>query len=140
MLVSRFDPFKEFANMQKMFNGFPNIEEENTINSYTPLVNTREGESAYHIDIDLPGVSKENINLDVNDSTLTITGERAYKNEIKEKDYYKVETSFGKFQRAFNLPEDTDIENISASSNDGVLEIVIPKLEKTQTKKKINIE
>ncbi len=52
------------------------------------------------------------------------------KKETKKEDYYKVETSFGKFQRQFTLPENVDIENISASGNDGVLEVVIPKLEK----------
>ena len=62
------------------------------------------------------------------------------KEEIKEEDYYKVETSFGKFQRQFTLPDNVDVENISASSNDGVLEVVVPKLEKAVEKKTIEVK
>ena len=62
------------------------------------------------------------------------------KNEIKEEDYYKIETSFGKFSRTFSLPEDADIENIEAKSENGVLEIFIPKIKKETPKKKITIK
>eukprot|EP01155_Anaeramoeba_flamelloides_P026216 Anaeramoba_flamelloidesa817024_1096.p2 GENE.a817024_1096~~a817024_1096.p2 ORF type:complete len:140 (-),score=27.38 a817024_1096:905-1324(-) len=139
MLMTKFDPFREFANMQRVFDNLPK-EQESAISSFTPLVNTREGEFAYHVDVDLPGIKKEDINIDIHENTLTISGERNYKEEIKEEDYYKVETSFGKFQRAFTLPKNVDIENISASSSEGVLEIVIPKLEKDVNKKKIEIK
>lgn len=140
MLMTRFDPFRDFVNMQRMFNNMPKGEEQTSISSFVPSVNTREGEFAYHIDVDLPGIKKEDINIDVHDGTLTISGERNFKDEVKEEDYYKVETAFGKFQRAFNLPESVDVENISAASNDGVLEIVIPKLEKDTNKKRIEIK
>lgn len=139
MLMTRFDPFRELANMQRVFDNLPK-EQENAISAYTPLVNTREGEFAYHVDVDLPGIKKEDINIDVHEGTLTISGERNFTQEVKEEDYYKVETSFGKFQRAFTLPKNVDTENISASSNDGVLEIVIPKIEKDALTKKIEIK
>ena len=143
MLVTRFDPFKEFTNMQKVFQNHPSLmlkEDDTTISAFTPVVNTREGEFAYHIDVDLPGVNKEDISIDIDDGKLTISGERKIKEEIKEEDYYKVETSFGKFQRFFTIPKNVDIENITASSDNGVLEVVIPKLEKEKNKKKIEIK
>lgn len=143
MLITKFDPFKEFANIQKNFNNYylgKTSNENTSISAFTPLVNTREGEFAYHIDVDLPGVDKKDINIDVQENTLTISGTREIKEEVKEEDYYKVETSFGKFQRVFTLPENIDSENISASSQNGVLEIVIPKIEKDKNRKKIEIK
>ena len=65
---------------------------------------------------------------------------RKTKNEIKEEDYYKLETSFGKFSRSFTLPDNADIENIEAASDNGVLEVVIPKLSEEKHKKIINIK
>ena len=141
MLLTRFDPFKEFANMQRVFSNYPaQTNEDASISAFTPQVNTREGEFAYHIDVDLPGVKKEDIHIDINNGKLTISGQRELKEEVKEEDYYKVETSFGKFQRAFTLPENVDIENISATGDNGVLEVVIPKIEKDKNIKKIEVK
>jgi HSP20 family protein len=104
-------------------------------------MNTREGEFAYHIDVDLPGVKKEDIKVDVEDNMLKISGERSFKKEVKEEDYYKVETSFGKFQRNFTLPDNVDAENIKASTDNGVLEVVLPKIaEKKKETKKIEVK
>lgn len=141
MLLTRFDPFRDFVQMQKVFNDYNKTinTQDATISAFAPQVNTREGEYAYHIDVDLPGVKKEDINIDIHDGVLTISGERNHKEEVKEEDYYKVETSFGKFQRTFTLPENIDMENISAKNEDGVLEVIIPKQEKIENKKRIEI-
>ncbi len=141
MLVTRFDPFREIKELEnRIFQNYVPTTAEKGISAFTPSVNTREGEFAYHIDVDLPGVKKEDIKIDVKDGLLTISGERKLKNEIKEEDYYKVETSFGKFSRSFTLPDDADIENIEASSQDGVLEVVIPKLKKEENVKTIEVK
>lgn len=142
MLITRFDPFREFADVQKVFQNYPTVAKgsDTAISTFTPVVNTREGEFAYHIDVDLPGVKKEDISIDIDDGKLTISGERNIKEEVKEEDYYKVETSFGKFQRMFTIPEGIDSENITASTENGVLEVIIPKLEKEKNKKKIEIK
>ena len=140
MLFTRFNPTKEMDNFYRIIDNYPTIEENRAISRFVPKVNTREGEFAYHIDIDLPGMKKEDINIDVHENSLTISGERNYKDEVKEKDYYKVETSFGKFERVFTLPDNIDTENISATTADGVLEVVIPKQEKTIAKKRIEIK
>jgi len=141
MLITRFDPFKEFASMQKVFNNHPStMSEDTSISTFTPKANTREGEFAYHIDVDLPGIKKEDISIDINNGKLTISGQRESKEEVKEEDYYKIETSFGKFARYFTLPENIDIDNITASSANGVLEVIIPKLDKNKNIKKIEIK
>lgn len=137
MLLTKFDPFRQFKELEKSFYNYPKNE---GVNGFVPVVNTREGENAYHIDVDLPGVKKDDISVDIDKNILTISGERKTKEEIKEEDYYKVETSFGKFSRSFTIPENIDTENIEARSEDGVLEVIIPKMEATKTKKSITIK
>lgn len=88
----------------------------------------------------MPGVKKEDIKVDLNKGVLTISGERKTKEEVKQEDYYKIETYFGKFSRSFTLPDNVDIENIEAKSDNGVLEIVIPKLKDDVSKKSIEIK
>lgn len=137
MLLTKFDPFKQLKEIEK---SLYNQSKNEGVSAFVPVVNTREGEFAYHIDVDLPGVSKDNIKVDIHKGVLTVSGERKTKNEIKEEEYYKVETSFGKFARSFNLPDNADIENVEAMSDNGVLEIIIPKLSEEKHKKIINIK
>jgi len=142
MLVTRnnrrFDLFNEFINN---FNSMIEQEEPQEVFDFVPSVNTREGKEAYHIDVDLPGVKKEDVEISVDKNILTIKGKRETKNEVKENDYYRVESAYGTFQRSFTLPEKVDIENIRAASEDGVLEIIIPKLKVLKdSTKKIEIE
>ncbi len=141
MMVTKFDPFAELKRLEdRLFQAYPTVKEEGTISSFAPVVNTREDDKAYHIEADLPGVKKDDIHVDVNEGVLTISGERKYKKETKEKDYYKVESSFGKFERSFRLPDDIDEESIKAESKDGVLEITLPKVKKEEKKKKIAVK
>jgi len=139
MLV-KFDPFKEIRELERrIYNTIP-VQTENAISTFTPSVNTREDEKGYYIEIDLPGVKKEDINIDLNDKVLTVSGERKFKEEVKKENYYKIETAFGKFERSFSIPEDADIDNIEAKSENGVLEIFIPKIKKEAPKKRIEIK
>jgi len=142
MLLTKFDPMREFRDLEERLSSalkLPDISSD--FSSFKPSVNTREGEYAYHIEVDLPGVKKDDINVDIKNDVLTISGERKTKKEVKEKDYYKMESSYGKFQRSFTLPDNVDTENIEANSKDGVLEVVIPKMEKSKKEtKKIKIK
>ena len=140
MLITRYDPFKELRDLENRLLKNYSASEDAGIGAFSPQVNTREGEFAYHVDIDLPGVQKKDIKIDIKDGHLLISGERNFKDEVKEEDYYKVETSFGKFTRSFSLPEHVDIENITASSDNGVLEVTIPKLEEKTNIKTIEVK
>lgn len=133
MLLTKFDPFKQLKEIEK---SLYNQSKNEGVSAFVPVVNTREGEFAYHVDVDLPGVKKEDIKVDINKGVLTISGER----KVKEEDYYKVETYFGKFSRSFTLPDNADIENIEASSENGVLEVIIPKLKEDSARKTITIK
>lgn len=148
MLVTKYDPFNEFRSFRRGFdfvnelmNTMEQKKELSNVVDFKPNVNTVEGKSAYHIEVDLPGVKKEDIHINVENNILTISGDRKVKTEVKEEDYYKVESSYGSFSRSFTLPEKVDVENIHANSEDGVLEVVIPKLETVENKsKKIEIK
>jgi HSP20 family protein len=141
MFLTKYDPFKELRDLEKKISvGFPSFSEESSLSGFTPVVNTREGEFAYHVEADLPGVKKEDINVDTKDNVLTISGERNHKEEVTKDDYYKLESSYGKFQRSFTLPDGVDSENIKASCENGVLEVTIPKLTTKEDKKKIEVE
>jgi len=147
MLVTRYNPNRRLREFRRGFDVLNSMLDDFKTDSplgvdFTPSVNTREGEFAYHIEVDLPGMNKEDILIEIDKNTLFISGERKIKEEMKEENYYKIESSFGSFKRSFALPEHVDIENIHAEAIDGVLEVVVPKLEKEKidSVKKINIK
>lgn len=142
MLLTRFDPFRELRSLEQRMNEvFTSDMNKDLLSNFTPTVNTREGEFAYHIEVDLPGVKKEDISVKIDHNILTLKGERKSKKEVKKEDYYKMENSFGSFTRSFTLPNNVDAENIHAENKDGVLEITLPKKEvKSETSKQIKVK
>lgn len=142
MLLTRYDPLKELRTLEERINAvFSSDMNKEVLSNFTPSVNTREGEYAYHIDVDLPGVKKEDISVKVENNVLTLKGERKSKEEVKKEDYYKMESSFGSFIRSFTLPDNIDAENIHAENKDGVLEITLPKKEqKNKAAKQIKVK
>ncbi|WP_321325463.1 Hsp20/alpha crystallin family protein [Thiomicrorhabdus sp.] len=139
--LSRWEPFKELKEMEERFNKlFPKASElESSLVDFTPSVNSREGDYAYHVEVDLPGVKKKDIKVEVKDNRLFISGERKEKKEVKKDDYQRIESSYGKFERSFILPGGIDSENVKASCEDGVLEVTLPKLEKIKTGKQVKV-
>lgn len=94
---------------------------------------------AFHIDAELPGLSKEQIALNIEDDVLTIKAERKQESEEKKKDFHRVERSYGSFSRSFNLGEMIDQENIGADFENGVLHVTLPKAQPVRKTKEISI-
>lgn len=145
MAITMYDPFSEFKKSIDLFNSIINYPEKNGGKNFDadflPTVNSREDDKAYYLEVDLPGVKKEDIDLSIEKGILTVSGERKSKEEVKEKDYYKIESSYGKFTRSFSLPKKVDENRIEAKTQDGVLELTIPKQEEeVQKTKKISIK
>jgi HSP20 family protein len=140
--MTTFDPFKEIRDMQsRLQQAFPAETAENAnVAGFVPSVNTREGEYAYHIEADLPGVKKDDIQVEVKDGRVAISGERKAKEEVAEDDYYRMESRYGRFERSFALPDNVDEENVSARCEDGVLEVILPKKQPDADTKKITVE
>jgi len=103
--------------------------------SHLPLANlAKKGSDSFEIEIDLPGVKKEDIELQVEDNILTVKAVRKIKNEVNKDDYYLMESSFGLISRSFILPEGIDKDKINAKYEDGRLYISLEKEESRKAK------
>lgn len=95
-----------------------------------------EGDKAYEIAIELPGVVEKDLDVTVSEGLLTVRGEKKAEREEKEKDYFVSERSFGEFRRSFRLPEDVDADKVSAELSSGVLKLTLPKTPAAQAKRR----
>ena len=110
----------------------------NKSTSWVPQFEVREIDDSYQIFAELPGMNKKDVNIEVIDGNLTISGEKS--NSDTDKKHYS-EISYGKFNRNFNLPEDVLPDEVSAKMKDGILAIYIPKMEQIKSEvKKISIK
>jgi HSP20 family protein len=100
---------------------------EHVAEFFAPQAEAAANGEQYDINVELPGVSLEDINIDVHDNTLTVHGEKKTEREEKGKTYFFSERTYGSFQRSFRLPANVDADKVSASFKDGVLSISIPK-------------
>ncbi len=101
---------------------------------WSPKVNIVENEKGYTISAELPGVSKDDIDIDLKDNTLSIKGEKKVKTKDETENYIRVESSYGKFERSFNVSDDIDRNSVNASFKDGVLTLVLNKKEESKPK------
>jgi len=147
MQLVRFNPTRNIVNfrgsMDDVFDDFFGSLFRGERTDSTRVENPRVDifEEADHIVMtaELPGVEKDNIAIDVNGRVLTVKGERSSDNEVKEDNYYRRERSYGRFERSFTLPAETDSEKIKAEYRDGVLTLNIPKPESSK-KKQITVQ
>lgn len=136
MTLLRFEPMKEFDSMnsrfQRFFEDFPSM--AGSINpGFNPKINILENDKQIQLEVELPGVKKENINLTLEDNILTLKGEKKFEEKDEKTNYYRSERAFGSFKRAFTMPKDVESDNVEAKFEDGVLYI---KLQKVQPKAK----
>ncbi|MBF9253347.1 Hsp20/alpha crystallin family protein [Pontibacter sp. 172403-2] len=106
---------------------------------FTPHVDASETEKGFEIELALPGVKKEDIDIDFQEGKLTITGERKFEKKEDNKHYHMLETQYGSFTRTFYLPDNVNPDKIKADLNDGVLHVTVPKDEQKIMKRRINI-
>ncbi|GAB6074845.1 Hsp20/alpha crystallin family protein [Nautilia lithotrophica] len=131
-----FDPFKELQDIERRIGAVLSSNRPvQKVESFTPAVNEKVDEKGYYLEIDLPGVEKENIEISVNEGILTISGERKLERKEEKENYTRIESFFGRFERSFKLPADADADNIEAKYENGVLKLFIPKRPKPEGKK-----
>jgi HSP20 family protein len=102
---------------------------------FIPSIDVAESDKQFEIEVQIPGMKKEDINVNLENGILTISGERSFKNEKEDKKYHKVETRYGSFTRSLQLPESINPESVKATYNDGILSITVDKSEKKSSKK-----
>lgn len=112
----------------------------NETSHFSPKVDVLETDQQFEIDFYIPGVAKDQVKIDLNEGRLTVSGERKFEKEEEGKNYRSVESSYGSFTRSFQLPDNIDQDAVSASFENGVLKVVIPKDEKKIAKRSIAIK
>src|SRR5256885_4548383 len=146
-VLTRWEPFREFATLQDRMNRLfresyndAGRDEALTTSSFAPAVDVYEDEHNVTLKIEVPGIEEKDIDVQVENSTLTVHGERKIEKEEKEENYRRVERQYGSFVRTFTLPQTVDTEKVSATYDKGVLKISLPKKAETKPKKiKVNI-
>lgn len=108
--------------------------EEGAITAWSPAVDIEEDDKAITIKADLPEVEKKDIDVSVENGTLTIRGERKREHEEKKKNFHRMERSYGSYMRSFALPDYVDKEKIEAEAKNGVLTVTLPKTAESQSK------
>lgn len=135
MALVRWDPAVEVDSLQsemnRLFDGFfgSGKGDGTTARRWIPAMDLAETEDDLVLTADLPGMTEEDIAIEVKDGTLTVSGDRSDERSTEEKGYHRVERSFGAFSRSLTLPRGIEADKVSASFDKGVLEITIPKPE-----------
>lgn len=138
MPIVRWDPFSDLVQLRdeigRWFEGTERPKERQTA-IWAPEVDIKETEKDVTLNVDLPGMKLEEIDVSVDEGQLVIKGERKLEKKEEEKDYIRIERSYGSFYRSFNIGVPVLEDQIKASYKDGVLEIVLPKAEAKKPKK-----
>jgi HSP20 family protein len=146
-VLTRWEPFREFSTLQDRMNRLfresysgEGRDEALTTSSFAPPVDVYEDEHQVSLKIEVPGIDEKDIDVRVENNTLTVHGERKIEKEEKEENYRRVERQYGSFTRTFTLPQTVDTENVSATYEKGVLKITLPKKAEAKPKQiKVNV-
>jgi HSP20 family protein len=146
-VLTRFEPFREVATLQDRMNRLfresfnqAGQDEALTNSSFAPAVDVYEDEHTVTLKIEVPGIDEKDIDVRLENNTLTVHGERKIEKEEKEENYRRVERHYGSFTRTFTLPTTVDSEKVSATYDKGVLKIALPKKAEAKPKQiKVNI-
>jgi len=144
-VLTRFEPYREFATLQDRLNrlfqsSFGESQDSLTTSSFSPAVDVYEDEHAVNLKIEVPGIEEKDLDIRVENNTLTVHGERKFEKEEKEENFRRVERQYGSFTRSFTLPQTVDSENVSANYDKGVLKISLPKKAEAKPKQiKVNV-
>ena len=144
MALIRWEPIGELntiqSEMNRLFNTFfdtptPGSSGQTTLRRWVPAMDLVETDDDFVLRADLPGLSEDDVNIELEDNVLTISGERKSSHEERKEGYYRVERASGSFQRSLTLPEGVDPDAVKANFDHGVLEVRIPKPEQRKPRK-----
>ncbi len=106
-----------------------------TGDGWVPAVDVRETDDNFVFTAELPGLTKEDASITLEENVLTLTGERRFENEESKNEFRRIERSYGRFTRSFTLPREVDNDRVEAKYGDGILTVTVPKTEKTKPRK-----
>ncbi len=142
MNIIRWDPFRDLATLRERMNrlfeeAYTSRGEEKDLvaSTWNPSVDIFETENELVLKAELPGVDEDDIEIKIEDSTITLKGDRKFEKETKEENYHRIERSYGSFYRSFTLPRNIDQDKIKAESENGILKVTMPKKAELKPKK-----
>lgn len=147
MAITRWDPFQELnlitSRMNRLFQdtyGQGSTEENLTATTFVPPVDIYEDEHNINLKVEVPGIDPKDVDIRMENNTLTVRGERKFEKEEKEENFHRVERRYGSFYRAFTLPNTVDADSVSADYDNGVLKIKLAKKAEAKPKQiKVNV-
>jgi len=146
-VLTRWEPFREFSTLQDRMNRLfresfndAGLDESLTTSTFAPAVDVYEDEHKVTLKIEVPGIEEKDIDVRIENNTLTVHGERKFEKDEKEENYRRVERQYGSFTRSFTLPNTVDAQKVSASYDKGVLNIKLAKKAEAKPKQiKVNV-
>ena len=143
MAITRWDPFREVVALQNRMNSLFREMNENdnplTTASFVPAVDIYEDPKKVVLKLEVPGMEEKDLDIRVENNTLTVKGERKFEKDEKEENFHRIERRYGTFYRSFTLPSTVDTENVNASYNAGILKLELSKKPEAQPKQiKVN--
>ena len=145
-VLTRWDPFREFTTLQERMNRLlrdssgEGREESLITTNFAPAVDVYEDEHNVTLKIEVPGIDEKDIDVRIENNTLTVHGERKFEKEEKEENFRRVERQYGSFTRSFTLPNTVDSDKVSANYDKGVLKITLAKKAEAKPKQiKVNV-
>jgi len=132
-VLTRWDPFRDLVALQNRMNRLfdeqygSGREESLTTGAFVPPVDIYEDEHSIQLKLEVPGIDEKDLDIKVENNTLTVSGERKFEKEEKEENFHRVERRYGSFTRSFTLPNTVNTEDIQADYNAGVLKIRLAK-------------
>src|SRR6266567_3992760 len=148
--MTRWEPVREFSGLQDRLNRMNRLfresfspespEEALTTTNFAPPVDIYEDEHTITLKMEVPGIDEKDIDVRIENTTLTVHGERKIEKEEKEENYRRIERQYGSFTRSFTLPPTVDAEKVQADYDKGVLKITLPKKAEAKPKQiKVNV-
>src|SRR5271163_207092 len=138
MAITRWVPLREVVTMQNRLNSlFRDMNGDNVPSaaaSFVPAVDIYEDAQKIVLKLEVPGMEEKDLDVHVENHTLTVKGERKFEGEEKEQNFHRIERRYGSFYRAFTLPSTVDAENVKANYNAGVLKLELSKKPEAQPK------
>ena len=134
MAIIRWDPFRDLMTLREKMNRLfedafaaRGEEKELVSGTWTPSVDIYETENSLILTAEVPGLDEKDVEIKIEDNTLTLQGERKFEKETKEENYHRIERAYGSFYRSFTLPNYIDQDKIKAEHENGILKITMPK-------------
>lgn len=140
MTLTRYNPFRDMEDFSRNWSLLPDVfsrffDEPVAVRPWSPSVDIEEKDNEIVLKADIPGVNQKDLEVRLENGTLTLKGERKFEKEDKQKGYHRIERGYGSFVRSFALPTAVDADKVQAHYHDGVLTVTLPKTEASKARK-----